>query len=541
MLENTSLKLQERPVNSAERPFSGADEIETVQAPGRRWKPLLAGLLILCVVAITVIAYSRRQSGTAAAAGLIQINGRIEGDQVTIASKFAGRIAHLLVREGSTVTKGQVLVKIDDAQTRDQLDQAKASLQMAIAQAQGADTNVSLTSATTSAQIVQSEGLVHEAESGIAGAQADLERAHAAVANATAGIRGAEANVVAVRAAWAAARANRMRAEAGLSAAQAQIATAQANALAAQSAADAAQATYERIARDARRLSQLFAEKAVSEQAADEANLTAQAARAQAEGARRQASAVEAVVTAQQSEADAERQQITAAEAAVEQAAAQLAAAGAQVLAANAGERQTEAQERAAQEMIRQTQAKRQQALGDLKKARTAPQQIDISRTNREQAKARIAQAGSAVNELKTVLRDLILVSPISGTVTTRLRDTGEVISAGTPVLDLVDLDTLYLKAYVPENQIGKLHLGLPARIYVDAFPNAYFEATVSYISSTAEFTPKEVQTPDERVKLVYAIQLAIKNNAERRLTPGMVADAVIQWKEGTKWQSPRW
>ncbi len=114
-------------------------------------------------------------------------------------------------------------------------------------------------------------------------------------------------------------------------------------------------------------------------------------------------------------------------------------------------------------------------------------------------------------------------------------------MSAGSPLLDLVDMDRLYLKVYVAEHEIGKLRLGLPARIYTDAFPDQPFEAVVRYISSRAEFTPKEVQTPDERVKLVYAVKLYLTENPDHRLTSGMPADAVIRWKEEAPWMKPRW
>ncbi|MTD32332.1 hypothetical protein [Paludibacterium denitrificans] len=60
-------------------------------------------------------------------------------------------------------------------------------------------------------------------------------------------------------------------------------------------------------------------------------------------------------------------------------------------------------------------------------------------------------------------------------------------------------------------------------------------------IASRAEFTPKEVQTPDERVKLVYAVKLSLKSNPGFKLTPGLPADAVIRWKDGVEWQRPRW
>jgi len=538
--ESMGIAVQDRPSKPGEPPpFRQAEPAEPQSGSHTRMGLLIAVFLLLAVAG--AVAYSRWRIQMAWPAGLIQVNGRMEGDQVTISSKLAGRIEHLFAREGDTVANGQVLVQLDTSQTRDQLAQAQANLQMAIAQAQGADTNVSLTAATTNAQLVQTQGVVSQAESGISGAKADLERAEATVVYAIAMVHSAEANVSTAQAALEAALSGKPKAEAGLASAQAQVVTAQANVRAAQATTLAAQATYDRAAHDASRMSQLFRDNAISAQAMDQATLAAKAAKAQVESARQQAEAAEAVVTARQSDVESQRQQVEAAEAAIAQAKAQKMAAQQQVAAANADKQQMAAQVRAAQEAIHAAQAKREQALGDLAKARTAPQQVDISRTGHSQAKAHIQQARAAVQELESVLKDFSLVSPISGTVTTRMRDGGEVVSPGTPVLDLVDLDRLYLKAYVPENQIGKLRLGLPARIYVDAFPNTPFDATVGYIASTAEFTPKEVQSPDERVKQVYAIKLYLKANPEHRLPPGMVADAVIQWKEGEKWQKPRW
>ncbi len=116
-------------------------------------------------------------------------------------------------------------------------------------------------------------------------------------------------------------------------------------------------------------------------------------------------------------------------------------------------------------------------------------------------------QLEAVLNEAESVLADLTIHAPANGTITTRMVDLGEVVSAGTPLFEIVDLDRLYLKVYVPEIQIGKIRLDLPARIHTDAFPEQPFDATVRYIASKAEFTPKEVQTPDERVKLIYAVK----------------------------------
>ena len=154
---------------------------------------------------------------------------------------------------------------------------------------------------------------------------------------------------------------------------------------------------------------------------------------------------------------------------------------------------------------------------------------------------AQQAQAQAVLAEAESVLEDLAIRAPASGIITQRLVDVGEVVAPGAPLFDIVDLDRLYLKVYVPEKDIGKVRLGLSARIYTDAFPNEPLAATVRYIASQAQFTPKEVQTPDERVKLVYAVKLYLDANPQHRATPGLPADAVIRWKEDAPWARPRW
>ena len=143
------------------------------------------------------------------------------------------------------------------------------------------------------------------------------------------------------------------------------------------------------------------------------------------------------------------------------------------------------------------------------------------------------------LEEVEARLSDTRIVAPINGTIVTKIANIGEVLSPGNPIALIVDLDSLYLKAFVPEPQIGKIRLNLPAQVFVDAYPSKPFPATVRYISSRAEFTPKEVQTQEERVKLVYAIKIYLDENPEHMLTPGMPADAIIRWKGNEEW--PKW
>jgi len=183
----------------------------------------------------------------------------------------------------------------------------------------------------------------------------------------------------------------------------------------------------------------------------------------------------------------------------------------------------------------RLTQAVKELAQVELgwKRIRTKENEVVTWERQRDQGEAALAEAES-------ILTDLTIVAPTSGTITTRMVDTGEVVIAGAPLLELMDLDRLYLKVYIPEIEIGKVRLDLPARIYTDAFPDQHFDATVGYIASKAEFTPKEIQTRDERVKLIYAVKLYLAANPDHRLTPGLPADAIIRWHEGVVWMKPR-
>lgn len=158
-----------------------------------------------------------------------------------------------------------------------------------------------------------------------------------------------------------------------------------------------------------------------------------------------------------------------------------------------------------------------------------------------EESRARRAEADAMLDEARSVLEDLTVVAPSDGTIVTRISEPGEVIVAGTPLYDMVNLDRLYLRAYIPQQHVGKLYLGAPALIYTDAFPDEPDPATVGHIAARAEFTPREVQTPEQRVKMVFAVELYVEENPEHRLMPGLPADAVIRWKEDVEWRAPRW
>lgn len=304
--------------------------------PALKRPVVLAGLAALLVIA-GFVGYDLWRAHQALPPGLIQVNGRIEGDRILVASRYPGRVVQLLAHEGDVVKAGQVLVKLDDSQARAQVRQARAA---------------------------------------VTALRSDVE---------------------------------------------------------------AARRHAEQAQRDAERFHELRGEGTASIHEAEQAEL----------GAR-------------------------------------------------------------------------------------------VAQDQYAAAQAQLARAQAGLSEAQTVLADLSVRAPEDGTITTRMADSGEVAAAGAVLFTLVNLDRLYLKVYVPEALIGKIRLGLPAKIYTDAFPNQPFDAELRTIASQAEFTPKEVQTADERVKLVYAVKLYLKENPEHRLTPGLPADAVIRWKEDVPWAPPR-
>ncbi len=139
-------------------------------------------------------------------------------------------------------------------------------------------------------------------------------------------------------------------------------------------------------------------------------------------------------------------------------------------------------------------------------------------------------QYESAVQNLKQIKAqadNAFLYSPIDGVVLQRNAEAGEVASPGMSLLTIGDLSKPWLKIYIPEYKIGKVKLGASARVMIDTFPGKEMQGTVTYISSKAEFTPKNVQTKEDRVRLVYAVKIAL-DNKDGTFKPGMPADAVI-------------
>ena len=144
-----------------------------------------------------------------------------------------------------------------------------------------------------------------------------------------------------------------------------------------------------------------------------------------------------------------------------------------------------------------------------------------------EQARARLGRTKQGLAMAETRLSYTTLVSPLSGIVLSKNIEPGEYVAPGTPVVTIGDLENVWLRAYINETDLGRIKVGQKVRVITDTYPGKVYEGRISFISSEAEFTPKNVQTEKERVKLVYRIKVDIPN-PRMELKPGMPADADI-------------
>lgn len=152
---------------------------------------------------------------------------------------------------------------------------------------------------------------------------------------------------------------------------------------------------------------------------------------------------------------------------------------------------------------------------------------IAIARANLAEADADLGL--SRIDESYTTLH-----APSNGVITVREAELGEVVGPGSPVVTLADLDHIWLRAYIAETDLGRIHWGQEATITTDTYPGKQYHGRISFISPDAEFTPKSVQTYKERVTLVYRIKIDI-DNPNHELKPGMPADAHIQLAAAAK------
>jgi HlyD family secretion protein len=149
-----------------------------------------------------------------------------------------------------------------------------------------------------------------------------------------------------------------------------------------------------------------------------------------------------------------------------------------------------------------------------------------------DQARARLEQAKQVLAQAETHFSYATVVSPLSGVVLSKNIEAGEYVAAGTPVVTVGDLESVWVRAYINETDLGRVKVGQKVRVTTDTYQGRVYDGRVSFIASEAEFTPKNVQTEKERVKLVYRVKVDIQS-PNMELKPGMPVDADILTAKG--------
>ena len=161
------------------------------------------------------------------------------------------------------------------------------------------------------------------------------------------------------------------------------------------------------------------------------------------------------------------------------------------------------------------------------KEGSISAQKRDVAKTKADADKANVEALKAELDLANTRLGFAELVSTIDGFVLVKSAEAGENVQVGSTVFTVADLRDIWLTAYINETDLGKVKLNQSAEIKTDTYTNKIYKGRISFISQEAEFTPKQIQTTEERVKLVYRIKIQV-DNTDLELKPGMPADGYI-------------
>jgi len=160
--------------------------------------------------------------------------------------------------------------------------------------------------------------------------------------------------------------------------------------------------------------------------------------------------------------------------------------------------------------------------------------QADVAEANSRAASARVAAAEAVLSQSEQALKDANLYAPASGIIRERIVEPGDFVTPQSPVYTLALTNPVWVRTYIPESYLGKVKLGTPAQITTDSYPGKVYEGWVGSISPTAEFTPKNVETPDLRTRLVYQVRV-FACNPQGELRLGMPATVKLSLKQAGK------
>ena len=537
----------------------------------------IAPVLVIVVLATAAFLVLRAVAKRDAESDMLG-SGIIEADEVRVSPKLGGRLAEVLVAEGDAVEEGAMIARLEHADIDAEMARAEAAVHTAAAALRD------LENGSRPEQIAAARSQLAEAAAARRGAEKQLATAREAYAKVTdlkqqvdtsrGKLRGAEAKVAQATAQLDEAR--RGPTEKDIDAVRAAVAQADARVAAARTALGNAEEVYahqtaietpvllasteasvldlnsELAGRELDRAEQMAAGDALTDQALDQAQTQRAAAEARLGGARRTVddAGTQVALTRAQAKQMRDGARTTLEEATKARDAAQakleVLLAGTReerVRLAEAALRAAEAEAETAQETLdnaTQThddrlQARQQRDSAEstremaLARERAARAQLDLVLAGATEdaidaARGRLREAEAALQAADVKRSYTEVVAPCAGTVTEVVADPGEVVGAGSSIVVVADLESMWLRAYVGFANLGEVTLGQKLSVSTQAVPDRVFEGEVIRVSDEAEFTPKDIQTPDQRMTQVYWVKVAVGEGGGA-LKPGMPAD----------------
>ncbi|NLN74899.1 MAG: HlyD family efflux transporter periplasmic adaptor subunit [Armatimonadetes bacterium] len=463
---------------------------------------LVAPLLIVAIIAGIVI-HSRMVSIHSTSPTVIA-SGTIEAIEMDISPRLAGQIVALRVDEGDRVKKGQVIALLDDSELHAQVGQARGAL--LTSQARLDD----LLAGSRKEQIRQARAEYNKALT-IAGGAKDLyDTTQESYQKSTE----LKVNLTNAESTFKAAEKERVAASARLTLVKQGPRKEEIENLKAQ--LDQAKAHRKNAESEYDRYSQLFKGGAISKQQLDNALAARDSARGMVDASD---------ARHQQALTGSRPEEVQEAEARLAQADARLEGAKESLVAYKqiyADRLESRRQLETAKSNYQAAQSQSQAAKANLDLLITGATKDAI-----EAARGQVEQSKNALAAATTHLSYATIVAPADGVVSVKYRELGEFASPGVPIVKIASLDRVWLRVYAPLPTLGKVKVGQVALVRADTYHGKVYRGRVSSISEEPEFTPKSVQTTEERVKLVYSVRIDL-DNAAQELKPGMPADAEI-------------
>ena len=384
---------------------------------------IIIGVVLAAAIVSLILFWPR--NGFEAGDGRLVFSGNIELLQTDVAFKFPGQMVELLVDEGDSVERSQLIARLDDRQLQDQKREVEAQLQGNASREKELRTLIAFQRKSLAAQIDQR--------------RAEIGQARAVLDRLLEGSRPQEIQE-------------------------------------AEAAVSVAEAAYERSEKDWRRAQELFSTEDISRAQFDQSRAAFEAAEGTLKQSRERHDLI--VEGPRRQDIQGARENLSRAKAALEQ-----------------------------------TEATRLEI-------RRNEQALQTLSTEADALGARVAQ-------IETQIGDARALAPFDGVVLVKSAEQGEVVAAGTSVVTLGDIAHPWVRGYIPETELGRVKLGMPVSVTTDSFPGKTYEGHVSFIASEAEFTPKQIETRTERVKLVYRIKVDVAN-PERELKLNMPVNAEL-------------